>query len=164
MPISINRKKRRGRPPVSKEKRFWDKVVKQEDGCWLFTSNHGGGDYGMLTVKTGESLAHRISWEIHKGPIPEGIKVLHTCDIPKCVNPDHLFLGTSQDNMDDMVNKGRSSRGESHPSVKLLETDVLEIRRLYATGKWSQQKLAVLYRVNQTNIGFIVRRVHWSHI
>jgi hypothetical protein len=109
-------------------------------------------------------MAHRISWILHYGPIPDGLIVLHKCDIPKCVNPDHLFLGTGQDNMDDMVSKGRSLKGEKSPMHKLTEEEVLEIRSLYQSGEFSQGRLASMYRVNQTNIGFIIRRKSWRHI
>ena len=109
-------------------------------------------------------MAHRISWEIHYGKIPEGMKVLHKYDVRKCVNPSHLFLGDSQANMDDMVAKGRSSRGEAHPHRKLNESDVRRIRRLYKTGKYSQEALARIYGMNQTGIGFVIRRVTWKHV
>jgi len=136
----------RGRPPKSRDIRFWAKVKKQVDGCWLFDSNHGACDYGMLSVSSGEYLAHRISWEIHFGPIPEG------------------FLGTLQDNMDDMVAKGRSLKGESQPMAKLTSEDIKTIRRKYKPRKYSQQRLADEYGVNQTLISAIVRRKTWKHI
>ena len=165
--------KRPGRPAKSYEERFWEKVVKGGiDDCWIFNSTKGGGDYGMLSVPKGqEAMAHRISWILHHGPIPDDLFVLHTCDVPKCVNPNHLFLGTTQDNSNDKLQKGREIRGTKHTRkgkpaehVKLTEAKVIEIRRLYATGKYSQQFLGEKFGVNQTNIGFIVRRVRWTHI
>ena len=151
-----------GRPPTPVSTRFWAKVVKQKGGCWIFTSTHGGTDYGMLSVSSGEEyLAHRISWEIHNGKIPNGLLVLHHCDVPKCVNPDHLYLGTRQQNMDDMVSRGRSVTGEKHPNHKLTRTQIKTIRERYSTGKYSQQSLADSFGVHQTNIGFIVRNKTW---
>lgn len=152
-----------GRPPKSISERFWMKVQKTR-GCWYWTSNEGGKTlkYGMLSVPQGhEGMAHRISWEIHFGKIPEGLLVLHKCDNPKCVKPSHLFLGTPQDNMDDMVRKRRSLYGEKSPQAKLSAIQVERIRKLYTSGKYSQQKLGEMFGVHQTNIGFIVRLVNW---
>lgn len=163
--------KRGGGPkPKSVEERFWSKVnkngpsIRGMSNCWVFESNHGGGNYGMLGRKEGDILAHRLSWELHNGPIPLGLKVLHKCDNTRCVNPDHLFLGTLQDNMNDMVSKGRSRKGEKHPSAKLNGSQVSRIRLMYDTGKYSQQKLAVKYGVNQTLISAIVRKSIWKHV
>jgi hypothetical protein len=163
-----------GRPPRGFELRFWEKVVKQPSGCWIFTSKKGSShknrhkSYGHLSRSkdnwTNEYQGHRISWVLVHGPVPEGSDVLHRCDTRRCVNPEHLFLGTHEDNMKDMVSKGRYLTGSNNPVSKLTEEQVLEIRRLYKTGGWSQPKLAVRYGVHQTTIGFIVRRVRWSHI
>lgn len=86
--------------------RFWIKV-KQTSRCWEWTAAINKYGYGVFRLK-GESLAHRISYQIFHGCLKEGIQVLHKCDNPKCVNPDHLFTGTHQDNMDDKSKKGRS--------------------------------------------------------
>lgn len=160
----------KGRPPKPMEQRFWDKVNKcgplhpKLGRCWEFVTAKRCKGYKMLSVKSGEYLAHRISWTLHNGPIPDGVKVLHHCDNRGCVNPSHLFLGSLQDNMDDMVSKGRSMKGSKSPTSKLTEVKVKEIRRLYATGKHTQQELADSFGVNQTNIGFIIRRRSWTHV
>jgi hypothetical protein len=93
-------------------KRFWDKV-KKTDGCWNWVP--GNERYGKLkaTGSRKNVLAHRMSWEMHNGPIPDEMHVLHTCDNTRCVRPDHLFLGTHQDNMDDKVVKGRQATGQA---------------------------------------------------
>lgn len=91
--------------------RFWAKVNKTPT-CWLWTANRLPKGYGVINVggRAGsQQLAHRVSWELHFGPIPDGLWVLHRCDNPPCVRPDHLFLGTVQDNVDDMVTKGRAN-------------------------------------------------------
>lgn len=160
-----------GRKPRPIADRFWEKVNKRPNGCWLFTSNHGGGGpdgYGQLSVPDGEEyMAHRVSWVIHNGPIPGGLLVLHKCDVPRCVNPGHLFLGTHQDNVDDMIAKGRGVHGTTgaiNPLTKLTESQVLSIRKQYNTGRFSQQQIAELYSVNQTLISAIVTRKIWKHI
>lgn len=98
------------------EKRFWDRVQKT-DTCWLWVGYRIKEKtlpnkskilpYGMLRIQGKQVLAHRTMFKLVKGEIPEGMMVLHTCDVPYCVNPDHLYLGTQQDNMNDMKNRGR---------------------------------------------------------
>lgn len=92
----------------SLEERFWEKVQKSS-GCWLWMAAKANYGYGVINLGTGLGLvrAHRLSWAMHNGPVPEGREVCHRCDVPACVNPAHLFLGTHGDNMRDMVKKGR---------------------------------------------------------
>lgn len=164
--------------------RFWRGVDKSgpihpglKTRCWLWTA-FTDRRYGKI-IAFGEQFAHRVSWVIHFGPVPNGLCVLHHCDNPSCVNPKHLFLGTQQDNMTDMNIKGRHSKGETHGSKtrpekvargeahgrsKLTGNDVLEIRRLYKTTKLSQRKLAIMFDVSQVTIGKIILRELWKHI
>jgi hypothetical protein len=102
-------------------RRFWAKVYKTE-GCWFWIAGKNQHGYGKIsrTRKAGPERAHRISWELNYGPIPDGLCVLHKCDNPPCVRPEHLFLGTKRDNHDDMVKKGRMVPppihiGDAHP-------------------------------------------------
>jgi HNH endonuclease len=104
--------------------------------------------------------AHRVSWEIHFGPIPDGMCVLHKCDVPNCINPRHLFLGTKMDNAKDMIKKGRQKKGALLPQAKLNEESVLEIRNSTQT----QKELAKKFGVSQTAISFAKNRLRWSHV
>lgn len=103
------------------EDRFWVKVRKS-DGCWEWTAASKQGGYGKIAVGRRLMLAHRVSWELANGPIPDGLLVCHTCDNPPCVRPDHLFLGTQTDNMRDAVRKNRGIGGP-RPRVLALRRD-----------------------------------------
>lgn len=110
--------------------------------------------------------ASRVAYMIAHGEIDDDLLCCHTCDNPSCVNPDHLFLGTANDNLQDMIRKGRavlSTKGERHGRAKLTESDVLEIRRLHASGV-SQRSLSRKYKMSVASINMIVHRKHWTHI
>ncbi len=109
-------------------------------------------------------LAHRFSWELHNGPIPKGFCVLHRCDNPPCVRPDHLFLGTHLENIRDMVkkNRGYDRHGEKNPRAKLTERKVIEIRRRYELGE-TQESLGREYGFVQAYISQIVLRKIWKN-
>lgn len=153
------------------EDRFWSHVNKGDD-CWEWTASLTGG-YGQFKARAGESpvRASRFSWTIHFGPIPDGLLVCHQCDNPPCVRPDHLFLGTHQDNHDDMTRKGRQAAVASPAQLhrlrgqaKLTPALVTEIRRLYATGGVSMSQLAERYGVNKSNIVRAVNHKQWVDI
>jgi hypothetical protein len=106
------------RKPIAE--RFWKRVEKTA-GCWCWTGGRLPKGYGTFSVPRDDDssrnrgvYAHRISWELHNGPIPDGMVVMHTCDNPPCVRPDHLTLGTAADNLRDMRQKGRGPRGDTH--------------------------------------------------
>jgi HNH endonuclease len=119
----------KGRPTVPIEKRFWMKVAGRElldtETCWLWIGAQNGYGYGVISYGRRQVLAHRISWELHKGPIPEDSCILHKCDTPLCVNPDHLELGTQADNMRDKRIKNRVPKGEEHWNWKGITDDIL---------------------------------------
>lgn len=144
----------------SELKRFWKKVDKSGD-CWLWTAYKKKGGYGTFNVEGTMITAHRFSWQIHFGGIPEGMNVLHKCDTPACIRPEHLFLGTQQDNIDDMVEKGRQQKGEKHGNAKLDEEIVLCIRKYYPM--FTQKKLGEFFNVGQNTISKVVLFQLWSH-
>jgi DNA-binding XRE family transcriptional regulator len=138
--------------------------------CWNWTGTKDKNGYGSISVggKKGQ-LTHRVSWQLYRGEIPEktaGQKtcVLHKCDNPSCVNPDHLFLGSQLDNIADRDNKNRhrALRGEDNGFSKLDSGQVEEIRRLYSTKEFSQSSLARRFGVAQNTISGIVRGIAWK--
>ena len=110
---------------------------------------------------------HRVSWMLHHGD-PGALHVLHRCDNPLCVNPAHLWLGTHAANMKDMMRKGRhrthDQRGTANPRARLTESQVVELRRLYASGQLRQTQLASRFGITQAQVSAIVRRDAWAHL
>lgn len=102
---------RLGRTRERREQELWARIRKHPNGCWLIEPPRNAYGYGIVRVLCKAIPAHRFMWELHHGPIPEGMCVCHKCDTPPCVNPDHLFLGTHQENMQDAAAKGRTYRG-----------------------------------------------------
>ena len=163
--------------PIGAVSRFWGKVDKSTHpkSCWVWTGCTRGG-YGRFRVSGRHESAHRFSFEIHNGPIPEGQLVCHRCDNPPCCNPAHLFLGTYKDNNVDRENKGRGNRpvgdlhpshlrpetrprGEAHSSAKLTDAQVVEIRQLGAEGVLLHREIAARFGVSRANISYIIRGV-----
>lgn len=135
----------------------------KETDCWEWQRGLFSNGYGQITINKKNTLAHRASYEEFVGSIPEGILVLHKCDNPICINPDHLFLGTNQDNMTDMVNKGRSARGEKNGRAKLTESEVAFIRRKLSEGK-DAFDLSEQFNVSLSTIGKIQSYQTWKFV
>jgi predicted DNA-binding protein (UPF0251 family) len=162
--------------------RFWSSVDTQtpsEKGCWFWKGYVRPDGYGEISVKGKVRRAHRVSFEMHNGGIGEGECVCHACDVPGCVRPDHLWLGTRDDNQKDMAKKGRAARGdrngavlhpermergEAHHNAKLTEKEVREIRKLYLETGLSQSALAKKYGVAQSAVFRILNRKSWKHL
>jgi hypothetical protein len=153
---------------------FWEKVQHTNE-CWVWTASKDRDGYGYFGstrpwsrsfAETREVKAHRISWFIHYGPIPSDLWVLHTCDNPSCVRPSHLWLGTNIENSVDRSTKKRNNgpSGEACRKSSLTQAGVANIRRLWATGRWSQQELAEMYEITQPSVSDIVNAKTWVKI
>lgn len=151
--------------------RFWSKVQKG-DGCWEWVGTIGANAYGVLAVGRKHVYAHRLSWELHYGPIPDGHWVCHRCDNPRCIRPDHLFLGTHDDNMADMRAKGRSgpknrpermARGERNGYAKLTAERVIEIRNRREGGE-TLASLATAFGLSTSHVHRLVNGDGWHHL
>lgn len=179
----------RGRSLVD---RFWAKVDRRGEGeCWPWKAFRDGDGYGKIQSERKALGAHRVSWQIHHGSIPVGLSVLHRCDNPPCVNPAHLFLGTTADNSADCVAKGRQAcglqngahthperrprgdssgarlhperfkRGESHYRSKVTAEQVRSIREQWASGVTGME-LSRRFGIARTTIGHIVAGRSWK--
>lgn len=145
------------------KERFYEKVALIPfHSCWEWVGNRKLSGYGRIDFQKKSYLAHRLSWEIHRGEVPRGMFVCHKCDNPSCVNPDHLFIGSHQENMDDMRRKGRCRRisGVAHYKAKLQEKQIVQIRN----SDMSSRRLAVIFGVSHHNILSIKNRKTWKHL
>lgn len=154
--------------PFNREKsfqeRFEDKVeLIPFSTCHWWTANVSRR-YGQIQRNGKPTRAHRAAYELYIGPIPQGVYVLHECDEPLCVNPKHLFLGTSQDNTDDMVSKGRDKKafGARHYSTELTEKDILKIRNL--SGIVPQREIGRMFGLAQSSISLIINNKNWKQV
>lgn len=152
---------------VSPEERFYQHLPEAADsnGClnWIGHATERG--YGMLKIRAGFTVrSHRFAYYLAHGEFDQSMNVLHTCDNPRCVNPLHLFLGTTKDNSDDMVTKGRSLKGERNPESKLTNTIVADILLRYRGGMATPKQLSEEFGVTYNCINLIVTRKSWRHI
>lgn len=131
-------------------------------GCWIWARSLGPTGYGQLFNGRQMEGAHRCSWKAFVGAIPDDLDVLHRCDVRCCVNPHHLYLGTHQQNMDDMMQRGRNVAlpGESNGFAKLTDEQVAQIAAAYATGKHTQKCIAKEFGCSQQLVSIIVRKEH----
>ncbi len=153
-----------GPAPIAIAERFWPKVRKQSIGCWEWLGCRSAG-YGQIWMDGRMVFSHRVSWMLCRGDIPHGLQVLHSCDNPLCVRPDHLFLGTQKENVADCIRKNRRDQvfGERNGSAKLTESDVRQIRRLLDLGH-TATSLARRYSVHHVSISQIKLGKTWVHV
>ena len=149
------------------EQRFWKLVNKgNSHGCWIWKGCKEKYGHGRFKLSTNKCIyAHRYSYELKNGSIPNGYCICHTCDNPLCVNPNHLWIGTRGQNNTDRKNKGRNAItvGELNPSVKLTVNKVREIRKRLEMGE-TQISIAKEFGVRQANISSIKLMKSWNNI
>jgi hypothetical protein len=134
-------------------------------GCWIWTGTLDHLGYAKISMNHKSLKAHRVIFQFLKDQhIPEGLFLCHHCDNRMCVNPDHMFVGTHQDNMDDEVRKGRQIKGEDYWSAKLTDTDVLEIRNRCLTTNVSFYRLAKDYDVSFNTVQKAAYGITWKHL
>lgn len=158
--------------------RFWTKVDKETpNGCWEWTASRNNNGYGLFRPGglAPKRLAHRLSWVHHNGPLGDGQYVLHKCDNPKCVNPDHLFVGSKKDNMQDCKAKGRNRYirpnvppprhvGSDHPRAKMTEDDVAQFRHRLSENQISLRGLARETGLNVKTLSNMRDRITWRNV
>jgi hypothetical protein len=143
----------------SVEERFYDFALPEPNsGCWIWTGALYGSGYGCFL----RQQAHRVAWELHNGSIPDGLLVCHRCDFRPCVNPEHLFIGTQSDNLNDMHAKGRNNtpRGSKHFKARLTEEDVIAIRR----DTRRLHEIGADYGVDKQYVHKIKKGFYWRHL
>ncbi len=163
---------------LTKEQKFdrlnksFEKNVVRQEGCWDWKGSVSKGGYPVMTCRRsiGPDRGHKASWIIHKGEIPKGMFVCHSCDNPICTNPEHLWLGTHKQNNDDKISKGRAKyqqppimKGDENPSRKLCSEQVKEIRNLLAKG-FTCVEISKKFNVHQKTISRIKCGHMWSDI
>lgn len=162
--------RKRGLPTMPLEERLKaNMVINVITGCWEWQGSKRNG-YGRITIgsrKDGTrriAMAHRVSYELFNGEIPDGMEICHKCDNPCCINPDHLFAGTRQDNIDDRERKGRNIvfYGEEQPCAKLTKKIVKSARQERAQKGTTYQKLADRYGVNKSTMMNAIKGETWK--
>lgn len=161
--------------------RFLSHVSKDaESGCWHWGSTIKRDGYGQFWLQGASHRAHRVSWVLFRGEIPQGKWVLHHCDTPRCVNPDHLWLGDNSENQIDCARKGRTNlqrhpeqsrfndpsvirRGSGSHMAKITEAQAFMIRELWKSGM-TERMIGVAYGLRQTTVNLIRRGVTWKHV
>ena len=146
--------------------KFWERVVKNDGGCWVWTGTTARSGYGMVKRDRRAFGAHRASWQLTYGPVPSGLFVLHHCDNRICVRPEHLYVGTLADNARDREERGRGIRqsGDTHPASKLTAEFVASARRRWAARQATQKALAAEAGVHFHTMQRALRGETWRHV
>ena len=143
---------------------FFSKIAVRSTNCWEWTaSTRSGSGYGQFGIDGYGEYAHRLMWVLFNGAIPSGMYLCHTCDNRKCVNPDHLFVGTQKDNMSDCKEKGRNSFGENHPKSILTQNDIISMSIDRNSG-FSWKRLSDKYHTPISTIRSAIAGKNWKHL
>lgn len=150
----------------SSPERFWAKKTLAPSGCWEYTGTITCHGYGHVRLSGRLVRAHRYAWTLRNGAIPAGLVVCHSCDNRRCINPEHLFLGTQQENNDDKVRKGRVPRGVTHGNAKFLVQQVLAIRAAWASEPTPSRRaeLAKQHGVSEETIRKVVKFITYRYV
>jgi hypothetical protein len=149
---------------VPEHERFSKRYKVAENGCWLWSGTVGFDGYGVFVDDRARNIrAHRYSYQLAKGPIPEDHVIRHECDMPTCVNPDHLHSGTHGDNVLDCVARQRMALGERLPQAKLTGEQVDKLRAMRASGLYTQRQLAKLFGISESGVSRIISKENWPH-
>jgi len=143
--------------------RFFASFKRKKEGCWEWNKARNHGGYGTFYHNKRTWIAHRISWILHYGKLEKGMFVLHKCDNPACVRPDHLFVGTNKDNLRDCAEKGRIASGERNGNSKMTNSTVKKIRKLSNCGMKGTE-IANLVGVHKSTVSRVLRKIIWRHI
>lgn len=138
-------------------------IQKSKEECWDWNAYKTNKGYGQVKYSGVVIYAHRLAYYLANPNFDQNLQVLHRCDNPSCVNPDHMFLGTNQDNMNDKIKKQRTANGLSIGGW-LSEEDVIKIRNLYSTGDYKQETLASIFKVDRSQISKIISGHRWRHL
>ena len=135
--------------------------IKIKNSCWIWQKSCFHDGYGQTSLLGKKMRAHRLSYFLFMGVDPGKLYVCHHCDNPKCINPDHMFLGTYEENMQDCKNKNRMVKGERQVRSKLKQSQIIEIKEMVRNGIY-QKDIAKIYGVTQANISCIMRQISWK--
>jgi hypothetical protein len=130
----------------------------------MWNGQENGSGYGQIGLGGKTDYVHRVSYKFHHGEIPKGFFVLHTCDVRNCWNPDHLRIGTQMENIHDAIKKDRHVYGEKQGQHKLTTEQVLEMKRLYAPGKFGAMRIGKMFGVSEATAQRIIKGTSWKHL
>lgn len=146
-----------------------DSIPVTESGCWLWLKGSDRDGYGLTKVikangKKSTARAHRVSYEAFIGRVPDGLMLLHSCDVRGCVNPDHLTPGNAKQNAKDMIARGRQLKGELNPAAKLTEANIYKMIELYKTGQYTYQQIGEQFGVSRGTAHAAMTGRKWKHL
>lgn len=143
---------------------FWSRYLVNDNECWIWTGPIGDDGYGKVKIAQKTLRSHRVSYALINGDFDQSLMVCHRCDVPLCINPEHLFLGTNSDNQIDSRSKKRGAdiRGVKNPAAKLTEVQILEIKKEYIPYVITHTFLAKKYGVCKNHIARIIRGERWG--